>query len=45
MDWLRIDGAVAELYDLEVLQGAVCPMAIAPESPEIVDFITYEKSG
>lgn len=43
VDWLRIDGATAELYDLEILNGAACAMAVAPDSPEIVDFITYAK--
>lgn len=43
VDWLRIDGAVAELYDLEVLPEKICPMAIAPESPEIINLITHAK--
>lgn len=41
-EWFRIDGAVAELYDLEVLPGVACPMALAPSSPELVSFVTWE---
>lgn len=44
VDWFRIDGAVSELYDLEVLPGVVCPMAVPPVSPEVAQLITYQKS-
>lgn len=40
VDWLRIDGAVSELYDLEILPGHRCPMAIAPQSNEAAQLIT-----
>lgn len=42
VDWFRIDGAVAELYDLEVIDGARCPMAVAPQSPEAATLITFD---
>ncbi|MEM6587510.1 MAG: TIGR03032 family protein [Pseudomonadota bacterium] len=42
VDWLRIDGAVAELYDLTTISGYRCPMAIAPGSPEAAKLITYD---
>lgn len=41
-EWFRIDGAVAELYDVEVLPGVACPMALAPNSPELASFVTWE---
>lgn len=41
-EWFRIDGAVAELYDVEVLPGVACPMALAPTSPELNSFVTWE---
>ena len=41
-EWFRIDGAVAELYDVEVLPGIVCPMAISLNTPEAVQFVTWE---
>lgn len=42
VEWFRIDGAVAELYDLEVLPGVACPMAVSPSSGEITGFVTWE---
>jgi uncharacterized protein (TIGR03032 family) len=42
VEWLRIDGAVAELYDVEVLPGVASPMAISPSTPEAVQFVTWE---
>ncbi|WP_170546038.1 TIGR03032 family protein [Ruegeria arenilitoris] len=43
VDWLRIDGDVAELYDLELLPGHLCPMAVAPGTPEAATLITLPK--
>lgn len=43
-EWFRIDGAVAELYDVEVLTDMACPMALSPTSPEIRNFLTWEGS-
>lgn len=40
VEWFRIDGNVSELYDVEVLPQVRCPMALGPESPEIVKFVT-----
>ncbi len=40
-EWFRIDGAVAELYDVEVLPGIACPMAIGPGAPEAASFVTW----
>lgn len=40
-EWFRIDGAVAELYDVEVLPGILCPMAISLNTPEAVQFVTW----
>ncbi len=36
-----IDGPVAELYDLAVIRGFVCPMAISPGSAEAAALITH----
>lgn len=41
VDWFRIDGAVGELYDLEVIAGVTCPMAVPPQSPEAASLITF----
>lgn len=40
VDWLRIDGAIAELYDVMVLPGAGCAMAVSPGTPEAINLIT-----
>lgn len=45
LDWLRIDGAVAELYDVEVLPGMACPMTVSPGSAQLASLITYEGRG
>ncbi|MGI9372077.1 MAG: TIGR03032 family protein [Hyphomicrobiales bacterium] len=45
VDWFRIDGKIGELYDVEVLPGAVRPMAVPPESPEAAQLVTYEKQN
>ncbi len=45
VDWLRIDGAVAELYDLELLPGHLCPIAIAPGTPEAASLVTLPQSS
>jgi hypothetical protein len=44
VDWFRIDGAVAELYDVEVIPGFATPMAVAPGSDEAASLITMEKT-
>lgn len=41
VDWFRIDGAVSELYDVEVLPDTACPMAVSPQSAEAANLITY----
>lgn len=42
VDWFRIDGAVAELYDVEVIPGHSWPMAVPPWSDEAASLITLE---
>ncbi len=42
IDWFRIDGKIGEIYDVEVIPGAVCPMAVPPMSDEAASLITYE---
>lgn len=41
VEWFRIDGAVAELYDLAALPGVECPMAISLNTPEATGFVTW----
>ena len=35
VDWFRIDGAVAEIFDVAVLPGVGCPMSLGFASNEI----------
>lgn len=42
-EWFRIDGAVAELYDVEVLPGCASPMAVSLGTPELAKLITWDK--
>ena len=41
VDWLRLDGPVAEVYDVEVLPGLACPMTVSPGAPELANLITH----
>jgi uncharacterized protein (TIGR03032 family) len=45
VDWLRIDGAVAELYDIAVIPGFARPMALTPFSAEAAGLITFDANG
>lgn len=45
VDWFRIDGKVAELYDVEILPGITCPMTVSPGSRELASLITYAGRG
>ncbi len=40
-DWFRIDGSIGELYDLELIPGIACPMAVPPNSSEAASLITF----
>ncbi|MBM7066192.1 TIGR03032 family protein [Actibacterium sp. 188UL27-1] len=42
LDWLRLDGPVAEIYDVEVFPGLTCPMAVSPNAPELPNLITHQ---
>ena len=44
VDWFRIDGNVAELYDLAVIPGVVCPMAVSPSSREATSVVSHAGS-
>lgn len=42
VEWFRIDGAVAEIFDVAVLPGVACPMSLGFASNEIKTLITHE---
>jgi len=41
LDWFRVDGAVAELYDIALIENTKTPMAIGSRDPETRGFITF----
>jgi uncharacterized protein (TIGR03032 family) len=43
LHWLRLKGEIRELFDVTVLPGVDCPMAVGPGSPEIQSMITYDQ--
>lgn len=43
VEWLRIDGAVAELFDIYLLPDIRLPMVVSPNSAEAATLITFEK--
>jgi len=43
VDWFRIDGDIGELYDVELVEGFMCPMTVSPNSPDAAGLITVEK--
>lgn len=42
VEWLRIDGSVGELFDVEIIPGFGCPMTVSPNSPEAASLITFD---
>lgn len=42
LDWFRIDGDIGELYDVQVITGAVCPMTVSPGSVDAATLITFQ---
>lgn len=42
-EWFRIDGPVAELFDVAVLQDTGCPKSISPVTDEGLSLITFEE--
>ncbi len=42
VEWFRIDGAVAEIYDIGLIPNIACPMSIGFASNEIKGLITHD---
>lgn len=45
VEWFRIDGEIGELYDVAVVPGIACPMAVSPSSEEAASFVTFEQTS
>lgn len=43
VEHIRLDGAIRELFDVAVIQGAVCPMAVGVDAPEMASMITFDR--
>ena len=44
VDWFRIDGEVAELYDIAVIPETICPMGLTENSNEVTNLITFPQN-
>lgn len=44
VEFIRMDGAIKEFFDVTVMPNALLPMAIGANSPEIHSMITFEKT-
>lgn len=43
VEFIRMDGQIAELFDVAIIPDTLCPMAIGVNSPEIHSMITFDK--
>ncbi len=43
IQWLRLDGGVAELYDVGVVPDVACPMSLGMLTKEIATLLTHEE--
>lgn len=39
--WFRMDGPVAEIYDVAAIEGVSCTMTLGPSAPELGAFVTH----
>ncbi|SEM00825.1 TIGR03032 family protein [Sphingomonas palmae] len=42
VEWLKLEGFITELFDVAVMPGVTCPMAIGPDTAEIRSTITFD---
>ncbi|TCT04388.1 TIGR03032 family protein [Aquabacter spiritensis] len=42
VEWIRLDGAIRELFDVKVMPGVACPMAAPLQGPDLASIVTYE---
>lgn len=42
VEWVRLNGAIKELFDVAVIPEARCPMALGISSPDIQSLISFE---
>ena len=42
VEWIRLEGFIAELFDVVAMPGVRCPMAVGPDSIEMQTTISFE---
>jgi uncharacterized protein (TIGR03032 family) len=42
VEWIRLEGAITELFDVAAIPGVRCPMSFGPQSPEMRGTITFD---
>lgn len=42
VQWIRLDGFIKELFDVGVIPGARCPMALGVGTPEVAQTISFD---
>jgi uncharacterized protein (TIGR03032 family) len=42
VEWIRLDGAIKELFDVAAIPETICPMALGVSSPDIQSLISFE---
>ncbi len=42
VEWIRLNGAIKELFDIAVIPDTICPMALGVNSPDIQSLISFE---
>ncbi len=42
VEWIRLEGVIAELFDVAAMPGVRCPMALGPATTEIHNSITFD---
>ena len=42
VEWIRLNGAIKELFDVAVIPEVRCPMALGVQSPDIQSLISFD---
>ena len=41
VEFIRLEGAISEVFDVAAMPGVICPMAIGPDTAEMATMITF----
>jgi uncharacterized protein (TIGR03032 family) len=42
VEWIRLNGAIKELFDVAAIPDVLCPMALGVQSPDIQSLVSFE---